>query len=108
MAIPKNLMTRRQFLQTSAVITAGAALAACTPVVQQTTGGSSGGASQALIELTYMSPDRELENKVKKVEIDKFNAKMEADGKPFRVKDVKGPATDNDLRTKLTLDAASG
>lgn len=108
MAIQKQLMTRRQFLQTSAVITAGAALAACAPVSQQASGGSSGGASKALIELSYMTPDRELSNKVKTVSIDKFNAKMEAAGKPYRVQDIKGPATDNDLRTKLTLDAAAG
>jgi multiple sugar transport system substrate-binding protein len=59
-------------------------------------------------ELTIVAPGRELGIKYTDLIIDGFNAKMQADGKPFRAKQVPGPATDNDYKTKITLDAASG
>ncbi|MBX3016221.1 MAG: extracellular solute-binding protein [Caldilineaceae bacterium] len=108
MAIKKTL-TRRGFLQTSAVVAAGGVLAACAaPTAPAGQAGSAAAPTGELIELGYMTPDRELGNKVKAIEIERFNAKMEQSGQPYRVKDVRGPATDNDLRTKLVLDAAAG
>ena len=102
-------LTRRQFLRGSAALAAVGALAACAPVSQSGGGAQQAGApASAPVELGYLTPDRELENKVKKVAIDKFNAKMAADGTPFKVTDVTGPATDNDLRSKLALDGAAG
>ncbi|MEN9936117.1 MAG: hypothetical protein RLZZ387_2696, partial [Chloroflexota bacterium] len=59
------------------------------------------------IELTLISPDRELDQKVVAVYVSTFNAKMEQEGKPWRVKPILGPATDTDFFTKLTVDAAA-
>lgn len=102
--------SRRQFLQVSALTVAGGVLAACAPVAQApaTSGGEAAAPAGELIELSYMSPDRELENRVKEYQVTNFNAKMEAEGKPYRMTAVFGPATDNDMKTKLTLDAAAG
>jgi multiple sugar transport system substrate-binding protein len=107
----KRFVSRRQFLQSSALVVAGGALAACAPTAapsQQPAAGGSAGSSTEIIELTYITPDRELENRVKAVQISGFNAKMEAEGKPWRMTHINGPATDNDMKTKLTLDAAAG
>ncbi|CAN5551623.1 extracellular solute-binding protein [soil metagenome] len=109
MAIRHNAISRRQFLRTSAVIAASSALIACAPAAPAAQNGSGGAAPGAApIELSYISPDRELGNKVKKIVIDGFNAKMKEEGKAFQVVGVTGPATDNDLKTKVTLDAAAG
>lgn len=56
-----------------------------------------------LVELTYLTPDRELENRTKEVLLKGFNARMEETDMPYRVLGVVGPATDNDIKTKLTL-----
>ena len=106
----ESKVTRRRFLQTSAMLAAGGVLVACAPAAAPAaqTGDAESGAGGEIIELTYMTPDRELENRVKEVQIERFNAKMEEEGKPWRVVDVRGPATDNDIKTKLTLDAAAG
>ncbi|MFN8443329.1 MAG: substrate-binding domain-containing protein [Caldilineaceae bacterium] len=100
-------ISRRQFLKTSALVVAGGALAACV-AAQPSSGGGSAAPAGEVVELGYLTPDRELENKVKKIAIDKFNASAEAAGKSYRIKDVTGPATDNDLRSKLALDGAAG
>ncbi len=113
----RNSLSRRQFLHASAATAAAALLAACAPAAGP--GGSAptgAGASQGdaapaageLIELTLLTPDRELSNKTHERDVAAFNAAMAAAGKPFRVTSIKGPATDGDLQTKLTLDAASG
>ena len=107
----KSHISRRRFLQISALAGIGGALAACAaPVAPATDSGSGDAAAPAgeLIELSYMTPDRELENRVKEVQIDGFNAAMAEAGQPYRMTDVVGPATDNDVKTKLTLDAAAG
>ena len=109
MAIRNSAISRRQFLRTSAVIAAGSALVACTPVAPSAQNAGGGAApSVATIELSYITPDREVENKVKKIVVDGFNAKMKQEGKPLQVVAVSGPATDNDMKTKITLDAAAG
>lgn len=101
-------LSRRQFLKTSALVMAGSALVACAPPAPADGGSGQAAPVGEVVELGYLTPDRELENKVKKITIDKFNATMEAGGKAFRVVDVTGPATDNDLRSKLALDGAAG
>lgn len=73
----------------------GSALAACAASVAP---------AGEMIELSYMTPDRELANRVKEVQISGFNTAMEEAGQPYRVTNVLGPATDNDIKTKLTLD----
>lgn len=108
MASQKNVMSRRRFLQTSAVIAAGSALVACAPVSPGAQNAEDTAKTAEIIELSYITPDRELENKVKKIVVDGFNAKMKEQGKPYQVVDVAGPATDNDIKTKVTLDAAAG
>jgi len=107
----KRTISRRQFLQTSALVTVGGVLAACAAPAApaaQPAGGAASAPAAALIELGYMTPDRELENRTKEVLIKGFNARMEQEGKLYRMTDVRGPATDNDIKTKLTLDAAAG
>ena len=102
-------MTRRTFLQATAFTVAGGVIAACAPTAAPaTTGGGEAAPAGEVIELSYFTPDRELENKVTEYEITNFNAKMESEGKPFRMVNMEGPATDNDIKTKLTLDAAAG
>lgn len=106
-----SMFSRRSWLLTLVVAVAAGLLIACAPPVApgaQTESGDAGADAGEIIELTYMTPDRELENRVKEMQIEKFNAKMEEEGKPWRVVDVRGPATDNDIKTKLTLDAAAG
>jgi multiple sugar transport system substrate-binding protein len=115
----RDTLSRRQFLHASAATAAVALLAACAPAAAPAggtgagtgTGTGAGAASSAageLIELTLLTPDRELSNRAHARDVTAFNAAMEAAGKPFRVVNIKGPATDGDLQTKLTLDAAAG
>ena len=105
----RAFLTRRHFLQVTALTVAGGVIAACAPTAAPAApGGEAAAPAGELIELSYFTPDRELENKVTEYEITTFNAKMEADGKPFRMVNMEGPATDNDIKTKLTLDAAAG
>ena len=104
-------ISRRQFLKTSALVVAGGALAACVaPSAAPAQPAASDAAAPAgeLVELSYLTPDRELENRTKEVLVKGFNTRMEETGKPWRVVGVVGPATDNDIKTKLTLDAAAG
>ena len=100
-------ISRRQFLKTSALVVAGGALAACVaPSAAPAQPAASDAAAPAgeLVELSYLTPDRELENRTKEVLVKGFNTRMEETGKPWRVVGVVGPATDNDIKTKLTLD----
>jgi multiple sugar transport system substrate-binding protein len=105
----RAFLSRRHFLQASALTVAGGVITACAPTAapSASTGGEAAPAGE-LIELSYFTPDRELENKVTEYEITNFNAKMEEEGKPYRMVNMEGPATDNDIKTKLTLDAAAG
>jgi multiple sugar transport system substrate-binding protein len=102
--------SRREFLRTSAVVAVGGVLAACVPAAPAPQSGGHGGdaPAAALIELSYLTPDRELENRTKEVMVSGFNAHMAETGQPYRVVGITGPATDNDIKTKLTLDAAAG
>jgi multiple sugar transport system substrate-binding protein len=108
----RAFLTRRHFLQATALTVAGGVIAACAPTAAPAAPAAAGGEATApageLIELSYFTPDRELENKVTEYEITHFNAKMESEGKPYRMVNMEGPATDNDIKTKLTLDAAAG
>lgn len=119
--IAKKQIGRREFLRTAAFTTGGLMLAACgTPAATTNTAAPTQApaaaeivptqavASAELIELTTMSPDRELGRKVDKIAIDTFNKNMEEQGKPFRMKENVGPATDNDFLTKITVDASAG
>lgn len=109
--VTNKAFSRRRFLQTSAMLTAGGVLAACAAPgapAAAPAGGDAAAPAGETIELTYMTPDRELENRTKEVLVNGFNARMEEEGKNFRVAGVLGPATDNDIKTKLTLDAAAG
>jgi|GEM_PF-1027207 len=113
----KKGLTRRTFLKAGGLAAAGGLLAACAPPPAAPKAANAPAANApaanvpaagTIVELKWMSPDRELSNKTKANTIAKFNAQMEKDGKPWRLKDVKGPATDNDLTTKYQLDAAAG
>ncbi len=101
-----DLLSRRRFLQVTGLTLAGGALAAC--VAPAAPSGGEAAPAAEVIELSYMTPDRELENKEKEYRVAAFNEKMAADGKPYRVVSVAAPATDNDIKVKLTLDAAAG
>ena len=100
MAFSKSL-SRRDFLKLSAVAAGGIASANMLGMPFITM-------AQDTTEITIVAPGRELGIKYWDVIIEAFNAKMQADGKPFRAKQTPGPATDNDYVTKITLDAASG
>jgi len=106
------LVTRRHFLQLSALTVAGGVIAACAPMAAPAAPAAAGGATAApagaLIELSRFLPGRQLNVNVAKYEVDEFNKKMEADSKPYRMVLHPGPDTDNDYKTKLTLDAAAG
>lgn len=108
----QHAVSRRRFLQLTAMAGVGGALAACAApaMAPAAEGGSESGAAPAgeLIEMSYLTPDRELENRTKEVLVSGFNAAMEEAGEPYRVVGIVGPATDNDIKTKLTLDAAAG
>jgi multiple sugar transport system substrate-binding protein len=105
----RAFLSRRHFLQASALTVAGGVIAACAPTAAPapSSGGDAAPAGET-IELSYFTPDRELGKNVANFEIDAFNAKMEEEGKPYRFVINVGPATDNDIKTKLTLDAAAG
>lgn len=107
----RTFLTRRHFLQATALTVAGGVIAACAPNSAPTTTSSSDGGSAPqgeLIELSYFTPDRELGLNVANWEVEHFNAKMEEESKPYRFEVIVGPATDNDIKTKITLDAAAG
>ncbi len=118
---PKKI-GRREFLRNAALTTGGIMLVACGSPAATTTNTPAAtrhlrptslrqprpSQSTEIIELTTMSPDRELGRKVDKIAIDTFNKKMEAEGKPYRMKENVGPATDNDFLTKITVDASAG
>ncbi|NBU65131.1 MAG: hypothetical protein EBS29_11620, partial [Chloroflexia bacterium] len=98
-------ISRRSMLRLMATATGAAVLAAC----GKSTGTATGdGANAEPIELTYMTPDRELGQKVDKLAIASFNERMKKEGKPWSVKGVPGPATDNDYNTKINVDAGAG
>ncbi len=93
-------MSRRDFMRLSAIAaTGGAALVQglSLPVF-----------AQDIIEITLMSPGRDLGIEYDQVVVDTFNANMEAAGMPYRAVANHGPATDNDYVVKINLDAASG
>ncbi len=94
-------LSRRDFLKFSAVAAGGIASANMLAMPLIT-------AAQDTTEISIVYAGRELETKYRTIIVEAFNAKMQADGKPFRAKLVAGPATDNDYVTKVTLDAASG
>jgi multiple sugar transport system substrate-binding protein len=112
--------TRRKFLQSAALASGAAVLAACSPTAAPTTAPAAEAtkpaadaptsvpAKQEEIHLKYITADRELGRKVKELSVGAFNDQMAAAGKPWRIDSVFGPATDNDYRAKLTLDAAAG
>lgn len=97
----KTTISRRLFLQGASATTAAGVLAACAPAIKAP-------ATVEPIALTMLSPDRELENAVNQEIMDAFNAAMKVQGKPYTMSMVKGAATDNDYRTKMTVDAACG
>ena len=112
MSTPKAL-SRRKFLQSTAVIGGAAVLAACapaaaTPAQPKAEAPAATAAPKEPVMLKYMTADRELGRKVKAIAVDTFNARMEQEGKPWRIDSVFGPATDNDYRAKYTVDAAAG
>ena len=92
-------MSRRDFMRLSALAAGGATLAHGLPRFAF---------AQDIIEITTMSPGRELGIAYDQIVADTFNANMEAAGMPYRVVVNHGPATDNDYVAKITLDAASG
>lgn len=100
MASQKSL-SRRDFLKFSALAAGGIASAGMLGMPYITV-------AQDSTEISIVFAGRELETQYRTVIVDAFNAKMQADGKAFRAKLVPGPATDNDYKTKITLDAASG
>jgi multiple sugar transport system substrate-binding protein len=133
----KSALSRRQFLKGSAVAAAGGLLAACAPQAAATSAPAptsaaaqeqptqapaatqppaateapkptTAPAKAEVAKLRYLSPDRELENKVNQMNIDAFNAAMKDQGKPYEMSLELGAATDNDYRTKMTVDAAAG
>lgn len=97
----QHTLSRRDFLRMSALSAGGlfAASGLAAPLLTL---------AQDTTEMTLVIPGRELEVKFYTSIVDAFNAKMEADGKPWRVTLNAGPATDNDYKTKITLDASSG
>ncbi len=97
----KLRMSRRDFIRMSALAAGGVAAA--------------GGLSQLFlahaqdtIDITSMSPGRDLGVAYDQAVADAFNANMATAGKPYRVVVGHGPATDNDYVVKINLDAASG
>ena len=98
---PKLRMSRRDFMRLTALTAGGAALAGGLPQIFLAH-------AQDTIEITTMSPGRDLGIAYDQAVADAFNANMEAAGKPYRVVLGHGPATDNDYVAKINLDAASG
>ena len=92
-------LSRRDFMRISALAGGGVALANALPRFAF---------AQDTVEITTMSPGRELGMAYDQVIGDTFNANMQAAGLPFRAVVNHGPATDNDYVIKINLDAASG
>ncbi len=116
-------LTRRQFLRWGALAAGAGVLAACTPkatpteppeptAVQQPTSvpptAVPTAAPPETIELTFEIKGDQQGTTFYGIAIDSFNEQMQNGGQPWRVKAVLGPATDNDLHTKLTVEAAAG
>ncbi|MEZ4670664.1 MAG: extracellular solute-binding protein [Anaerolineae bacterium] len=99
--ISNSRLSRRDFLRLSGLVAGGAVAARGFSFPMRIL-------AQDTIEITTMSPGRELGIAYDQVVADTFNANMEAAGKPYRVVANHGPATDNDYVAKINLDAASG
>src|SRR4051812_1254126 len=97
----KLRMSRRDFIRMSALAAGGAAMAGGLPQLFLAH-------AQDTIDITTMSPGRDLGIAYDQAVADAFNANMAAAGKPYRVVLGHGPATDNDYVAKINLDAASG
>jgi len=106
----RAFLTRRHFLQATALTVAGGVIVACAPTAAPAASSSAGEAAPAgeLIELSRFTNGRLLNVKVAEYEVAEFNKKMEGESKPYRMALTAGPDTDNDYKTKLTLDAAAG
>jgi multiple sugar transport system substrate-binding protein len=104
--IPGASLSRRNMLRMMATATGAALLAACGTSASSPDAGDAAGSEP--IELTYMTPDRELGQKVDQLAIASFNERMKKEGKPWSVKGVPGPATDNDYNTKINVNAGAG
>jgi len=105
-----SFLSRRDFLRLSAATAAAGILASCAPK-EDAPGPAETGEEPAPaepVELTWMYADRELSKKENRWAIDLFNQEMEEAGKPWRLKEELGPATDNDLQAKLVVDGAAG
>jgi multiple sugar transport system substrate-binding protein len=102
MSANRNLrLSRRDFLRLSGLVAGGAIAARGLSLPMRAL-------AQDTIEITLMAPGRDLEIAYDKIVVDTFNASMEAAGQPYRAVANYGPATDNDYKAKITLDAASG
>ncbi len=97
----KSMMSRRNFLRASALAAGGLAVSRGMSLPKFAL-------AQNTVEITYMSPGRDLGVKYDQVIVDTFNAAMKAAGKPYHATANHGPATDNDYVAKINLDAASG
>ncbi len=95
----KLSLSRRDFIRLSALAASGAAFANMLPHLAF---------AQDTVELTTMSPGRDLGVAYDQVIVDTFNANEKAAGKPYHATANHGPATDNDYVAKINLDAASG
>ncbi|MGD0005294.1 MAG: substrate-binding domain-containing protein [Anaerolineaceae bacterium] len=102
-------VNRREFLKAATMITAGGLLAACAPqVTTAPTQPTSAPPKAELVLLRYTTNDHQLENEVQSINISDFNAAMSSQGKPYHMELELGPATDNDYRAKMAIDAAAG
>ncbi len=97
----KSTLSRRNFLRASALAAGGL-------VVSRGLSFPKFALAQETVEITYMSPGRDLGVKYDQAVIDTFNAAMQKAGKPIHATANHGPATDNDYVAKINLDAASG
>jgi ABC-type glycerol-3-phosphate transport system substrate-binding protein len=98
---PQKSLSRRDFLKLSSVALGAAAAARGFSL-------SSLALAQDTTQISILFAGRTLEVQYITVIADAFNAKMQADGKPYRATLNPGPASDNDYVTKVNLDAASG
>jgi len=99
-------ISRRSMLRLMATATGAAVLAGCGTTTSAPAGDAA--ASAEPIEMSLMSPDRELDQKSVGVAIASFNERMKKEGKPWSVKGMPGPATDNDYNTKINVSAGAG
>ena len=83
--IPGASLSRRNMLRMMATATGAAVLAACGTSTGSPAAGDAAGAEP--IELTYMTPDRELGQKVDQMAIASFNARMKKEGKGAEAKE---------------------